>query len=160
MIVAGTGHRPDKLGGYSRMVRVRLTQLARDGITSAGATSVISGMALGWDQAVAMAAYLEGIPFVAAIPFKGFEGRWPLEAQSRFWWLADRAKEVRFLSPYAGNKALMDRNKWMADRADLVLALWDGSITGGTANTVVYCEKKKIPMQNLWPRWDQTNAAE
>ena len=40
--------------------------------------AVISGMALGWDQAVARATADLGIPWVAAITFEGQESKWPL----------------------------------------------------------------------------------
>lgn len=55
MIVAGTGHRPNKLGGYGDDVFERLVALARTYLWHMEPWHVISGMALGWDQALAQA---------------------------------------------------------------------------------------------------------
>lgn len=56
MIVLGvTGHRPPDLGGYSEEAFKLLTSLARKHIERIGPSEVITGMALGWDQACAVA---------------------------------------------------------------------------------------------------------
>lgn len=41
----------------------------------------------------------------------------------------------------------------MVDRADAVVALWDGGATGGTAKCVQYAEKHGKRIDNLWPSW-------
>lgn len=51
MIICATGHRPNKLGGYGRDVYARLVKLAYDYLAVQKPDAVISGMALGWDQA-------------------------------------------------------------------------------------------------------------
>ena len=81
MILAATGHRPDKLGGYSHDILVRLTEFAQHQIRVLGPEKVISGMALGWDQAVALATISLEIPLIAAIPFEGQESVWPEKSQ-------------------------------------------------------------------------------
>ncbi|MBD2505253.1 hypothetical protein H6G83_32415 [Anabaena azotica FACHB-119] len=53
-IIAATGHRPTKLGGYSPAVLSRLTDLATAYFERISPTQVISGMALGWDTAIAI----------------------------------------------------------------------------------------------------------
>jgi hypothetical protein len=67
LIVAGTGHRPDKLGGYSDDAFNLLVKIAKHWLEMNKPTRVISGMALGWDQALATAAVEVDIPFVAAV---------------------------------------------------------------------------------------------
>lgn len=52
MIIAVTGHRLYKLGGYGRDVYARLAQFAKDAIARYDPEQVISGMAMGWDMAV------------------------------------------------------------------------------------------------------------
>ena len=153
MIVAGTGHRPDKMGGYSDKVFCGLVDLARTWLNDARPKRVISGMALGWDQALAQATLDLGIPLIAAVPFNGFEGRWPFSSQKKMWRLLDLADEVHIVHPYPGSVALQIRNEWMADRAHLMLALWDGS-WGGTFNCIRYAEKIGRPIENLWSRWE------
>ena len=56
MNVAGTGHRPNKLGGYDDDIYQRLVTLAMTYLEETRPKRVISGMALGWDQALAEAA--------------------------------------------------------------------------------------------------------
>jgi uncharacterized phage-like protein YoqJ len=87
-VIAGTGHRPPRLGlSYSRSDLDKLTRFfiinhlqSRDDYDN-GDLSIISGMALGWDQALAAAAIALDVPFIGAIPFEGQEGKWPKSAQ-------------------------------------------------------------------------------
>jgi uncharacterized phage-like protein YoqJ len=43
------------------------------------------------------------------------------------------------------------RNEWMVDRADQVIAIWDGT-SGGTANCVEYATKMNKPILRIDPR--------
>lgn len=153
-IYAATGHRPNKLGGYGEHVYKRLTSLAERFLGEQQPDKVISGMALGWDMAWANAAWHLGIPFIAAAPFKGQESRWPEESQIRYKALLAVATEVIIVcdGEYAAWK-MQKRNEWMVDKADGMVALWDGS-TGGTGNCVRYAEKVGKPIVNLWDRWN------
>lgn len=153
MIIAGTGHRPDKLGGYDYETFDRVTTLARDWLREVQPSQVISGMALGWDQALAQASADLDIPFIAAVPFKGFASRWPKSSQYQMTALLCAAAEIHVVSEIACVAALHERNEWMVDRADKMVALWDGSF-GGTFNCLRYAEKVKRPVENLWPRWE------
>lgn len=157
MIVAGTGHRPDKLGGYDTRVRLALGGLAAEYLYKTGPAEVISGMALGWDQALAGAAIALGIPLIAAVPFETQASRWPSESQARYKRLLAQATHVEIVT--AGevygrlvNEAMEARNRWMVDRAGRMGALWDGS-WGGTFNCIKYAEKVGVPVDNLWDRW-------
>lgn len=49
-------------------------------------------------------------------------------------------------------KAMQIRNEWIVDRADRIIALWDGSF-GGTHNCITYANKRKVPVDNLWDAW-------
>lgn len=153
MIVAVTGHRLDKLGGYNHEVQHNLLEFAKIVLPLLKPTKIISGMALGWDQAVAEAAIELGISFVAAVPFVGQESIWPLESQTKYNMLIEHASEIRIISDggYAAYK-MQVRNKWMVDNSERLFALWDGS-SGGTANCVRYAEQKMKPITNVWPAW-------
>lgn len=155
MILAATGHRPHKLGGYEIAVAAKLHRIAVGAISEMKPDKIISGMALGWDQAVAEAAVFLNIPFIAAVPFVGFEMRWPSESKAMYRALLQQAERVELLESggYAPWK-LFARNKWMVDHADHMLALWDGS-SGGTANTVELANKKPIPITNIWDEWNR-----
>lgn len=156
MIIAGTGHRPDKLGGYSDDTFIALIRLARGWLHEHRPTKVISSMALGWDQALAHAALEERIYLIAAIPFEGQERRWPTRSQDAYNQLLDQVDETHIVSEIPGTIAMHQRNNWMVDRADQMLALWDGS-WGGTFNCVQYAIKRQRPIVNLWSRWQMQN---
>lgn len=68
MLIAATGHRPDKLGGYGRH-DARLEDIARGYLSMLQPAGVITGMALGWDTRFALAALSLGLPLHAAVPF-------------------------------------------------------------------------------------------
>ena len=154
-ILAGTGHRPDKLGGYGVDVSTRLVDLARAALMKYRPDEVVSGMALGWDTALALAAIELGIPLAAAVPFEGQERKWRPEQQRLFQAILARASTVVVVSPggYAVWK-MQVRNEWMVDRATGVLALWNGS-AGGTGNCIEYARARQVEIVNLWATWER-----
>lgn len=156
MILAATGHRPDKLGAWDdQRVASNLLYLAQSVLEEHKPTKVISGMALGWDTAIAGATILAGIPLIAAIPFKGQESRWTPFGRERYRLLLKMASKIVCVSPggYAPEK-MQVRNEWMVDYADLVAALFNGS-RGGTRNCILYAQGKSppVPVVNYWSRW-------
>ncbi len=151
-VIAATGHRPNKLGGYGEDVQRRLFTIARNYLGLSLATRTISGMALGWDQAFAEASYDLGIPFTAAVPFDGQDRMWLDDSRTHYHWLLKRAAEVRVISSGAYAPAKMQRrNVWMVNMADRVCALWDGS-PGGTGNCVAHANAVGTPIDYVW--WD------
>lgn len=160
MIYAGTGHRPHKLGGYDVNVRNRTVALAESWLSDSDAHVVISGMALGWDTGLAIAALRLGIDVWAYVPCDSFQARWPLESRRRFDKILSRVKRIEFVhdGPYPGPHCLQDRNEMMADDCEKFIALWDGS-PGGTANCLEYASQIGRKWLNLWPVWKRLNAA-
>lgn len=157
MIVAFTGHRPDKLGGYKlpnptylyvcRQIEKTLKELRPH--------KVISGMALGVDQWAAHIAHNLGIPFIAAVPFVGQEKAWPCASQKTYSKLLKLASEVVIVSEgeYSAYK-MQVRNEWMVDRCNKLIAVWDGT-PGGTGNCVKYAEHHNIDIIFINPRLDE-----
>lgn len=136
MIVAVTGHRPPKIGGYSHdnPVRTWIRTALRESLRLLKAQRGITGMALGVDQDFAEVCIELGLPFTAAIPCDGQESRWPADSQEFYRKLITSAAEVVTVSPgpYAPQK-MLTRNKWMVDQCDALIAVWDGS-PGGTSH--------------------------
>lgn len=160
MIVGFTGHRPEKLGGYSAQANYRLVQVALEYLTPIVAEVEwgVNGLAQGWDQACAQACVCLGIPWTAAVPFVGQEAKWPAEARARYRKLLGQASGVEVVSQggYAASK-LLKRNRWMVDRSHRMLACWDGLRgLGGTAACIAYAEAKGVPIVNLYGQWKQS----
>lgn len=151
MIVAGTGHRPPKLGGYSHDAASHRIRVAERALLELTPTRVISGMALGWDQALAVAATRLNIPFDAYIPGAWQPGNWPSPARTAWELLLGKASTVINCCPGStyNREALLIRNRMMVDACDAVAALWDGS-TGGTAHCISYAQRLGRPVHNFW----------
>lgn len=148
MIVAGTGHRPEKLGGYvtPNITYRRVMEGMDRALLTLRPDHIISGMALGVDQWLAELCVFNGIPFTAAIPFQGFESEWQMPSQIKFRQLLSKAARIHIVCPggYSAWK-MQQRNMWMVDNCDHVLAVWDGS-SGGTKNCVEYAMQKNKPI--------------
>ncbi len=145
-LVAFTGHRPDKLGGF-KLPNPTYLQVCKDidrVLKEVKPDKVISGMALGVDQWAANIAVKLNIPFIAAVPFLGQEGKWPNESQKIYKKLMELAGEVVVVSEggFAANK-MQIRNKWMVDHCDVLIAVYNGDETGGTANCVKYAKSQE-----------------
>lgn len=155
MILAGTGHRPDKLGGYDTHASMRVADLATRILDHYEPTVVISGMAQGWDMALAQAAYGRKIPFRAYIPFEGQELVWPSATRLYYRALLERADVVKVCSPGGfTRKAMQVRNECMVNDCDLLIALWNGS-AGGTANCLQYASFTNTPFVNVWSNYQE-----
>lgn len=154
MIIAGTGHRPNKLGGYNEKASLNLINLASDYLNkNKQIKRIITGGAQGWDMALAQASWQAGIPYTMAVPFIGQEKFWPQDgiySQTTYRILLDRADKIHVVSKgsYSADK-MQKRNEWMVDKCDLVLAVWDGS-TGGTYNCIKYANLNNKKIINLW----------
>lgn len=154
MIYSGTGHRPDKVGGYGVSVHKRLVDLARAFLRKFRPDEVISGMALGWDIALALASLTEDIPLTATLPFKNQDAKWLKQSRDIWQDAVSRAKKVIIVSEGGYTPAkMMIRNKYLVDNCDRVVALYNGDKTGGTANCIEYAIMKQKPITNLWNSW-------
>jgi len=153
MIVAFTGHRPNKLGGYRVPNRTSrwICFLLEDILGGLRPDHAISGMALGVDQWAAVICCSLKIPWTAAIPFAGQELAWPPESQREYNSLLKKAEKTFFVCEpgYAAWK-MQKRNEWMVDNCDLLIAVWDGS-PGGTGNCVQYAKSRGREIHQITP---------
>lgn len=152
--LAGTGHRPERLGGYE--VYPRLVDYARYILPSYAPKEVISGMATGWDMALAEASESLGIDFIAAVPFEGQENLWPEDARIHYRRLLSKAKRVVIVSEGGYQfKKYEVRDRWMVDHSIALLGLWDGKKNGGTYKTIKYAQSIGRVVHNVWPGWEE-----
>lgn len=149
MILAITGHRPNKLGGYilpnpvSNEVMLRLA----DSLKAIKPTLVLTGMALGVDQWAAQICSEMGIPFDAVIAFEGYENKWPPTAQRQYHHLLSKANKKWMLSPGPYRPSLLHyRNHWLVDKSEGLLAVWDGLPGSGTSACIEYAFSVNRPV--------------
>lgn len=180
-----TGHRPNKLGGYTEPnpISIRVRRALRETIQREHfdhqVQTFITGMAQGVDlwagEVVRELVIDSGLPLrlIAAIPFIEQPLVWRPDGWKRWAtllkgcdeiWLVDRNQQVTVeaisaeLLPLWGTKAavpdfarkLNDRNKWMVEQSDRVIAVWDGTL-GGTANCVRYAKSQGRTIVQIQP---------
>lgn len=151
MILGFTGHRPASLpGNYSDHTNRALLSTADFILAQYKPEKVISGMALGWDTAVAQCAINRGISLIAAIPFESQSYRWRKPSQEKYQKLLNKASEVEIIS--SGNyslRAMQLRNQWIVNHCDRLMALWHQG-NSGTENCVDYALALDRPTFNCW----------
>jgi uncharacterized phage-like protein YoqJ len=142
-VIAFTGHRPQKIGGFKlpNPTYIHICQQIDKVLRELKPNKVISGGALGIDQWSAVIAHKLGIPYLLAIPFEGQECKWPETSQKTYRLIRKLASEEVIVSPggYSVQK-MMTRNEWMVDHCDKLIAVYDGDTTGGTFNCVQYAK--------------------
>lgn len=152
MILAITGHRPQKLGGFSdNPIRKQVQSVMEKAFLLLRPEKIITGMALGVDQWAAALAIQHKIPFIAAVPCLEHEIKWNDETQKRYFKLLNEAFEVVVVTQTKYTPTVMRRrNEWMVDNSDALLAIWDGS-KSGTANCVAYAQKQGKRIYRIIP---------
>jgi isocitrate lyase len=121
MIIAFTGHRPNKLGSYKlpNPTYIHVCQQIEKVLKELKPEKVISGMAQGTDLWAANIAYKLNIPFIAAVPFIGQEKAWPEKSQKIYHNLLNKATETVIVSEgrYSAYK-MQVRSQYMCKHSD------------------------------------------
>lgn len=135
MILAVTGHRPQRLKGQQKMIK----KWAADQLIRLQPSVIYDGMAQGVDQIIAIAAKELKIPIVCcyAFPRNNYH---PIEE-----WIMEN-NQVIYTSSTFSKESYLIRDKFMVDNADNLLCVWDGVTWGGTYWTYKYALSKGIPI--------------
>jgi uncharacterized phage-like protein YoqJ len=144
MIIAGSGHRPEKCAS-EHLVRERVSLALRQ----MNASHFICGMAAGFDLWAGSTALRMGIPVTAAKPWNTHGPR--VQDKQLYLEVLESAVDVVNVveaDEYPGPWAYQRRNEWMVDHAEAVLAYWDGT-RGGTFNCLTYAKKIGRPVNNI-----------
>lgn len=152
-----TGHRVQRLGRtYDAATENALIKLAEAVISKRSPEVVISGMALGWDQAVAKASIHLRVPLLAAVPFPGQEARWKKREIEDYEDLLLKADHVFYVSEegYSVEKLFL-RNEFIVLHSSEIIALWDGEKRGGTWGAIQMAKEHSVPVANVWPSWEK-----
>lgn len=156
-----TGHRPEKLGferggAGETELKNRISGAILRLIQERDARHFISGMALGVDTYAAqsvlkMRELYPDITLECAVPCRGQEKRWKKEDRDVYAEILSRADRVTVLQEHYTPFCMQLRDAYMVENADIVLAVWDGGASGGTAYTVKCAEKLGKPVVVIPP---------
>lgn len=159
---AFTGHRPYRLGlGKDVLAKGRLIEaLMREihGLNFKGVKRFYTGMAQGVDLWCAqivleLSKTAPFIELIAALPFPGQERRWPAQAREQYHRLLNGCSRVvdcssDVIKSIEGSlsDAYLNRNRYMVDNAQFLLAVYDPNgahLRSGTGQTVRYAQSKR-----------------
>ena len=160
MIVAFTGHRPEKLpwgdnesDPRCQALKIMMERRIRQAVCS-GADTFLCGMARGCDLMFAEAVLrvredFPGIRLEAWLPCRSQADGWKQETRIRYRRILSRCDAVRLVQDAYTPGCMLRRNRAMTDRADRLISVWDGS-EGGTGSTVRYAQSQGKPVDGLW----------
>ena len=152
-ISAFTGHRPQNLPfGFNEADKrcIALKQTLRSKIIklieNEHVTHFIPGMAIGIDMYAAeeVIGLREKYPYItleSAIPCELQAAKWSEPLRERYYNIAAGCDKETLVQRRYSKDCMHKRNRYMVDRADLILAVWDGR-PGGTEETVKYAQYK------------------
>jgi hypothetical protein len=143
MIVAWTGHRPDLFRDPAQ-ARSTLDELAAE-LAQQPDTRFLVGGQRGVDTWAAEAAIALRIPFTVVLPYAA-------ETFTQDWQPADRALLQHLLASAATVQVANGytaRNQRLAQRADLLVAVWTRTAGGGTAETLAFARAAGTPIREI-----------
>ena len=82
------------------------------------------------------------ITLECAMPYPDYFVRWSFEDEKRNYEILKSADKVTLVSDRYFNGCLFKRNRYMVDKSDLVIAVFNGEKKGGTFYTLSYAEKQ------------------
>ena len=151
---AFTGHRASKLpwrynenDPRCRELKQRIFDVVEALYTAYGVRKFICGMAEGCDMyfcesVLQLKEMRPDIILEAAIPFAGQADQWPEHQRIRWAQLVAQCDEKTVLRQMYSHTCMMERNKYMVDHAQILVACYDGK-SGGTLNTLRYAIKQE-----------------
>ena len=158
-----SGHRPQKLPwGWNEtdpactLILDRVEEVIKTAIQS-GARCFYTGMALGTDlwAAEILLRLRKELPetklrLIAVLPFRGQASRYPDEWKQRYDRVLEQADEVVVLHERSSRSCYMERNRYMVDYADTLIAVYGGG-AGGTKNTLEYAQRRGLQIVTISP---------
>jgi uncharacterized phage-like protein YoqJ len=155
MILAFTGHRPEKLpwGNDESDPRcAALKQQILDAVRQAageGYDTFLCGMARGCDTYFAEAVLSLGLRLEAYLPCPSQADRWSEADRALQTALLLQCGAVYMVEPEYTPGCMLRRNQRMVDACDALLTVYDGS-PGGTGATIDYACRRGKSVTGLW----------
>lgn len=149
---AFTGHRPksfpwkydETTQDCLRLKKILAAQIKA--LAERGVTDFLSGMALGTDLwcsriVLALCKKDSAVKLHCVLPCEGQESKWSASSQKEYHSVLDQADDVIFVSRTYHKDCMLERNRYMVDRAAILLAVYNGTWRSGTGATVRYAQK-------------------
>lgn len=149
---AFTGHRPQNLPWQfneadtnclklKQILNQQISQLVENGFTD-----FLSGMALGSDTWAAEAVLnlrkkKPALKLHCILPCKTQAEKWPVSEQERYQKILAQADSIFFTSRNYHPNCMLERNRFMVEKAHLLLAVYNGQPHSGTAAAVRHAQK-------------------
>ena len=115
-------------------------------MTEYGITNFISGMALGVDldfaETVLKLRNDFPITLECAIPCPNQRLNWDVKDKLRYDSILKRADNVKLVSERYTAECMLKRNRYMVDKSELIIAVFNGIKKGGTWYTINYAKKE------------------
>lgn len=157
-----TGHRPGKLPWKDNewdyrciALKESIMVLLRDAYRQ-GYRHFITGMARGIDTYCCEAVLrlqkeYDNIVLEAAIPCQTQARRWKASDQERYQRLLAQCNLTTLIQPHYTPGCMLRRDRYMVQRAECVIGVYDGVSEGGTRQTLAYALslKRTVHMINL-----------
>lgn len=144
---AFTGHRPasypwrydEQAEACKKLKAVLFSQIKA--LTEAGVTHFLSGMAQGADlwAAQAVLALREANPALnlhCILPCEGQADKWPPASQQLYHSILVRSNSTVYTSHAYYSGCMLERDRYLAEHASIVLAVYNGDKRSGTAATL------------------------
>ena len=152
-----TGQRPEKLNESADEVQAWLEARIDEAISD-GYTTFISGCAMGvdiWAGQIVLRKKAQNpmIHLIAAVPWPGFSSRWNDEWRKQYSELLKAADLVVNICTHYHNGVFQQRNEWMADHSNRVVAFFNGA-PGGTKDTIEYARTRGIEVVTNNPDYE------
>ena len=157
-----TGHRSiannARSNLYADLIR-NILKLHGDGIRY-----FLSGGAIGFDMLAAGAVlqakrFSEDVHLVLVLPCRNQTERWlrvssesAVENLKTYQQLKNEADSIIYVTDLYYDGCMRDRNAKMIELGSRCIAYWNGSMRGGTAQTVRMAKRAGIPVTNLWQK--------
>lgn len=149
-----TGHRPKgftfeygknivKHNAYINALEDRI----RLAVENYGITHFISGMALGVDLDFAETVLKLSLPLECAVPCPNQTFKWSEKDISRYRQILKSADTVTLVSERYFYDCMQKRNRYMVDKSELVIAVFNGEQRGGTFYTINYAKNENKPIE-------------
>lgn len=167
-----TGHRPTRFkfkynendSRCKRLKKCLKEQFMK--LYEQGVRRFLVGGALGvdmWSGEILLKLKLEpdykDVELVVVLPYPGHDDRWDERSKKRLAFLIEHSAECITIGQKAWRESFMQRNRYLVDHADCLLAVYDNerSIRSGTGMTVHYAETKKMSITIIHPDTNTTS---